>query len=257
MGRTRRKDAKQQEEREARRAALRARKDKITEEPSLERELGVEKSPRKILIISEGVNTEPSYFGHFRLSNVNLERVGTGMSTMRLIEEADSILENKYKNKKFDEIWLVFDKDDNDDFEDAIKLAVSKSYRVAYSNQAVEYWFILHFYDHHGEQLSRESYADMINHHINPLGAKYGDSKIVSREFFDILMSKNPESQKPRYQEAFDRAERILSDNPHRTEESVTLVHKLFCSIMPLETTTTKRLREKKESSKRKAGIRK
>ena len=86
----------------------------------------------------------------------------------------------------------MFDKDDNEDFEDAIKLAISKNYKVAYSNQAVEYWFILHFYDHHGEQLSRESYADMINYHINPLGAKYGDSKIVSREFFDILMSKIP-----------------------------------------------------------------
>mgnify|MGYP003293474945 CR=1 FL=1 len=73
--------------------------------------------------------------------------------------------------------------------------------------------------------------------------------------FFEILMSKNPESQKARYQEAFDRAERILSDNPHRTEESVTMVHKLFCSIMPLETTRAKRAREKKESSKKKAGL--
>ena len=95
----------------------------------------------------------------------------------------------------------------------------------------------------------------MINYHINPLGAKYDDSKIVSREFFDILMSKNPESQKARYQEAFDRAERILSDNPHRTEESVTMVHKLFCSIIPLEITKVKRLRQKKEESKKKAGI--
>lgn len=255
MGKVRRKDAKQKEERKDRKAALKARKDKIKEEPILERPLGTEKSPKKILIISEGVNTEPTYFEHFRLPNIKLERVGTGKSTTRLIEEADSLLKNKYKNKKFDEIWLVFDKDDNEDFEDAIKLAISKGYKVAYSNQAVEYWFILHFYDHHGEQLSRESYADMINYHINPLGAKYDDSKIVSREFFDILMSKNPESQKARYQEAFDRAERILSDNPHRTEESVTMVHKLFCSIIPLETTKVKRLRQKKEESKKKAGI--
>lgn len=255
MGKVRRKDAKQEEERKARKAALKARKDKIREEPLLKRELGVEKPPKKILIISEGKNTEPSYFEHFRLPNIKLERVGTGKSTTRLIEEADSLLEKTYGGQKFDEIWLVFDKDDNEDFEDAIKLAISKNYKVAYSNQAVEYWFILHFYDHHGEQLSRESYADMINYHIDPLGAKYDDSKIVSREFFDILMSKNPESQKARYQEAFDRAERILSDNPHRTEESVTMVHKLFCSIIPLETTKVKRLRQKKEESKKKAGI--
>lgn len=62
MGKIRRKDAKQEEERKARKAALKARKDRIKEEPVLERSLGTEKSPKKILIISEGVNTEPSYF---------------------------------------------------------------------------------------------------------------------------------------------------------------------------------------------------
>jgi len=255
MGKIRRKDAKQEEERKARKAALKARKDRITEEPVLGRPLGKEKSPKKILIISEGVNTEPSYFSHFRLPNVDLERVGTGLSTTRLIEEADTLLENRYKGKKFNEIWLVFDKDDNEDFEDAIKLAKSKGYKVAYSNQAVEYWFILHFYDHHGELLSRESYADMINHHIKPLGAEYDNTKIVSPNFFNILMSKNPESNKNRYQEAFDRAERILENEPHKMKESVTMVHKLFCSIIPIETTRAKRARDKKEASKKKAGI--
>ena len=62
MGKVRRKDAKQEEERKARKAALKARKDKIKEEPILERPLGAEKSPKKILIISEGVNTEPYIF---------------------------------------------------------------------------------------------------------------------------------------------------------------------------------------------------
>ena len=126
---------------------------------------------------------------------------------------------------------MVFDKDDNEDFEDAIKLAKSKGYKVAYSNQAVEYWFILHFYDHHGEQLSRESYADMINHHTKPLGVEYNESKIVSKDFFEILMSKNPESNKNRYQEAFDRAERILADEPHKTKESVTMAKILVMMI--------------------------
>ena len=135
MGKIRRKDAKQEEERKARKAALKARKDRIKEEPVLERSLGTEKSPKKILIISEGVNTEPSYFSHFRLPNIEIERVGTGLSTTRLIEEADSLLANKFRNKKFNEKWLVFDKDDNEDFEDAIKLAKSKGYKVAYSNR--------------------------------------------------------------------------------------------------------------------------
>ncbi|MDE7071254.1 MAG: RloB family protein [Clostridia bacterium] len=255
MGKIRRKDAKQEEERRARKAEFKARRSKIKEEPTLVRPLGIEKSPKKILIISEGVNTEPTYFRHFKLPNIIIEPIGIGLSTTRLVEEADSLLRNKYQGKKFDEIWLVFDKDDNDDFENAIKLALSKKYRVAYSNQAVEYWFILHFYDHHGEQLSRDSYEGMINRYIEPLGAKYDDSKIVSNEFFEILMSRNPETKKYRYQEAFDRAERILSGDPGKTKESVTMVHKLFCSIIPLETTKDKRIRAKKEESKKKAGI--
>ena len=47
MGKIRRKDAKQEEERKARKAALKARKDRITEEPVLGRPLGKEKSPKK------------------------------------------------------------------------------------------------------------------------------------------------------------------------------------------------------------------
>ena len=44
---------------------------------------------------------------------------------------------------------LVFDKDDFEDFDDAIKEAESKGYRVAWSNQSFEYWLYLHFnYSH-------------------------------------------------------------------------------------------------------------
>ena len=102
MGKIRRKDAKQEEERKERRAALKARKDRIKEEPALGRSLGTEKSPKKILIVSEGVNTEPTYFRHFRLPNVIIEPIGIGLSTTQLVEETDNLLKNRYKNKKFD-----------------------------------------------------------------------------------------------------------------------------------------------------------
>ena len=94
MSKIRRKDAKQEEERQARKAALKARKDRIKEEPILGRPLGTEKSPKKILIISEGIKTEPTYFKHFKLPNVIIEPIGTGLSTTRLVKEADSILKN-------------------------------------------------------------------------------------------------------------------------------------------------------------------
>ena len=44
-------------------------------------------------------------------------------------------------------IWVVFDKDDfpDRDFNRAIGMAEAGGMRVAYSNQAFEYWFLLHY----------------------------------------------------------------------------------------------------------------
>ena len=46
----------------------------------------------------------------------------------------------------------MFDKDDfsANDFNNAITIAESNNLGVAYSNQAFEYWIILHFDDHQG-----------------------------------------------------------------------------------------------------------
>ena len=54
--------------------------------------------------------------------------------------------------KHYDQIWCVFDKDDfsDNDFNYAIHLANKLNFYTAYSNQAFEYWLILHFDDHQG-----------------------------------------------------------------------------------------------------------
>lgn len=43
-------------------------------------------------------------------------------------------------------IWVVFDKDDFEDFDQAIKDGSKRGYTIAWSNQAFEYWLYLHFY---------------------------------------------------------------------------------------------------------------
>ena len=52
------------------------------------------------------------------------------------------------KNAKiiYQNIWVVFDKDDFVDFDEAIRQARTKGYQVAWSNQSFEYWIYLHFY---------------------------------------------------------------------------------------------------------------
>jgi len=69
---------------------------------------------------------------------------GEGCSTTRLVEVADQIIKDAkiiYQN-----VWIVFDKDDFDDFDQAIQEAINRGYNVAWSNQSFEYWLYLHFY---------------------------------------------------------------------------------------------------------------
>jgi len=60
----------------------------------------------------------------------------------------------------YHQVWCVFDKDDVPDraFLNAIELAGRNRIRVAYSNQAFELWFLLHF-DYLDTGLSRDSYC--------------------------------------------------------------------------------------------------
>lgn len=92
---------------------------------------------RRILIVAEGENTEPSYFKQFRIPGVNIFPYGTGRNTLSLVDEVEPIKQKmEKKHGKFDEVWCVFDKDScsPQNFDNAIKSAESKGYKVAYSN---------------------------------------------------------------------------------------------------------------------------
>ena len=45
----------------------------------------------------------------------------------------------------YSQIWILFDKDDFDDFDDAIQLCKNLNYNAGWSNQSFEYWLYLHF----------------------------------------------------------------------------------------------------------------
>ena len=103
------------------------------------------------LIVTEGKCTEPNYFNGLKkkiLANVggNVEVIdicGEGASTQKLIE-----ITERYVSKAripYQNIWVVFDKDDFQDFDQAIKEGEDRGYRVAWSNQSFEYWIYLHF----------------------------------------------------------------------------------------------------------------
>lgn len=109
------------------------------------------------LIVTEGKRTEPLYFKG--MQKLIVEKIGgrvdvieapvidihgKGCSTGKLIEVTDQIV--KDAKIEYQNIWVVFDKDDFDDFDRAIKEGIDKGYKVAWSNQSFEYWIYLHFH---------------------------------------------------------------------------------------------------------------
>ena len=64
------------------------------------------------------------------------------------------------QSKIYDHYWVVFDKDNtqNQTFNESIDLARRNGFQVAYSNQAFELWFLLHF-DYISGPLHRNHYA--------------------------------------------------------------------------------------------------
>ena len=231
-----------------------ARKEKRSKAPELDRRNTLQQEIHKrILIVGEGVNTEPSYFDRFRIPGVKVVAKGLGEGTRKLVNDVEGVREEEERKLgvPFDEIWVAFDKDSFKDFEQAINEAYSKGYQVAYSNQAIEYWFILHFKDHQGSAMPRSEYAKTLNELLKPFGISYDpDAKEITDELFGVMLK--------HLQTAFDRACKIYMDKHGRgcpTEESVTTIFQLIHAITDIITTEEKRAMEQKELSKKKAGV--
>lgn len=125
------------------------------------------------LIVTEGKRTEPLYFKG--LQKLILQKIGgsvdvveapvidisgEGCSTGKLIEVADHIVKDAkiiYQN-----VWIVFDKDDFSDFDQAINIGRSKGYKMAWSNQSFEYWLYLHF-EYSDAALHRNEWTKKLN----------------------------------------------------------------------------------------------
>jgi hypothetical protein len=215
-------------------------KTKRRAEPILERnEAKIIERPT-ILIVCEGENTEPSYFSQFKLSSATIKPVGEGYNTISLVKRAVQLS----KEKSYDQVWCVFDADPKPDnpkqainFNDAIKLADKNNFGIAYSNQAFEYWILLHLSDHQGGGMLRSDYNNKINQLLKPFGLRYeGESnKIITEEIFEVLDGVDEKTKKDRKRLAISRAEKIYSFFDHTNpanEESSTTVFRLVEELL-------------------------
>ncbi len=137
---------------------------------------------RYFLIVCEGEKTEPNYFEAIsnQLPKDMVKRitiVGTGRNTVDLIEEAEKEIAKRARSgaPDFYYVWLVFDKDDfsSEKFNEVISVAFERNkkaspengrpyWNCAWSNEAFELWYLLHFQELIGGPVSRAQYQDKL-----------------------------------------------------------------------------------------------
>ena len=150
--------------------------------------------PNSFLIVSEGKKTEPLYFDGLADyintkygSSVNVEKpiidtCGEGKCTVSLVEKTTEIVARA--RILYSQVWVVFDKDDFNDFDEAISLCNSLGYKAAWSNQSFEYWIYLHFH-YSDSALHRDGWVDKLSniyksYEINENGYLKNDANIFN-----------------------------------------------------------------------------
>ena len=119
----------------------------------------------RILIVCEGEKTEPNYFEEIRqglrLPSANIRVYHEHTNPLRMVEDAEQLLLNgahQFQKRSFEEICIVFDRDDHDYYVQALQKTEAlnnKGYRndsnskvrfAAYpSVPCFELWLLLHF----------------------------------------------------------------------------------------------------------------
>jgi len=122
---------------------------------------------QRFLIVCEGEKTEPNYFRSFDAPKevVDLEILGLGLDPLHLVQEAlDRQKQAAKGGLPYDQVWCVFDRDNwtKQCFNQAVTLARNSKVNVAYSNEAFELWYLLHF-DYHNSAITRDTYRTRLS----------------------------------------------------------------------------------------------
>lgn len=149
------------------------------------------------LIVCEGAKTEPNYFEGLKqdlpkgvLIAYQIDIEGTGRNTQSLVEEAERLKKAYEKNTErvIDRLWVVLDRDsfDAESFNNAINYCMAHSIGCAWSNEAFELWYLLHFH-YYNNAINRKDYQDLIEQNLQPfLGDEYRYQK-NSVEMYALL----------------------------------------------------------------------
>ena len=182
------------------------------------RQAHLEMKRYRYYIFCEGEQTEPQYFAGFkRLIEDNpiykdmvlIEIEPCGAETMRVIGRAEEyVRQNKITRGQ---IWCVYDKDSfpakdfNGVSERAEILNGNSSevqYHAAWSNECIEFWFLLHF-AYYISNNHRTDYSRFLNEKFSEL--KIGKYQKNMHNIFDILLNYGNPKLAIRYAKRIER----------------------------------------------------
>ena len=156
---------------------------------------------QRFLIVCEGEKTEPNYFRSFKLliKVIEIDIKGVGENPTKLVNSAKEF--NEQEESDYDQVWCVFDRDDVplEKFNNAIKKAEAQGFKVAYSNEAFELWYVLHF-EYLDTGISRKDYCKKLDKLLKREYEKNSD------KIYDELIDKQTT--------AIKNAKRLLKEYP-------------------------------------------
>jgi hypothetical protein len=198
---------------------------------SRDRTVNTREQRKDILIVCEGEKTEPQYFqdlaSFHKLSTVEI--VGAGRVVLSLVEYAEE-LQGK-NGKRYEEIWCVFDRDSfpADQFDNAVhKASNHKFLKCAWSNEAFELWYVLHF-RYLDTGVHRHQYIGQLDDELKKINEKPYQKNTPG--FYSLL---GPE----RRDQAIAHAERLTDVHgdtcPCHQRNPTTTVHELVKRLLRL-----------------------
>ena len=179
------------------------------------RNAGFKKHRQSLMLFCEG-ETEEGYFTGFRVRAKTMR----GGNAITVVEDSLRWIRYYKADKKYDQLWVVFDKDESTDeeFNQAIRKAEENSLRVAYSNVSFELWILMHF-EQVNSEISRKEYESLIKKHISWYRTR-GKGRQQGEKLFDHISGLTNvaiKNAKDRFRKVGDHS------NPEREVSSTTI----------------------------------
>lgn len=203
-------------------------------------------------IFCEGEQTEPLYFNGFKKliednpiyrDMVLIQIEPCGAETMRVISQAERYVKDNHIEKG--QIWCVYDKDSfpAKNFNGVVNRSESLNrenpllqYHTAWSNECIEFWFLLHF-AYYTSNNHRTEYISFLNDKYRELGiGKYQKNNSAT---FDILMNKGNPKLASRY------ARRIIGEHKNLSPADIAPGTKVYELVEELAKYLPENVKEK------------